>query len=29
MEEHQQNVPLIVNPMKYAFREYVAARQNV
>jgi len=29
MAEHQQNVQLIVSPMKYAFREYVVARQNV
>jgi len=29
MAEHQGNVTLIVNPMKYVFREYVAARQNV
>jgi hypothetical protein len=29
MAEHQQNVPLIVNPMKYVFREYVVVLQNV
>lgn len=29
MAEHQENVTLIVNPMKYAFPEYVVARQNV
>lgn len=29
MAEHQQNVPLIVNLMKYAFREYVVVLQNV
>lgn len=29
MAEHQENVTLIVNPMRYAFREYVAVHQNV
>lgn len=29
MAEHQGNVTLIVNPMRYAFPEYVVALQNV
>ncbi len=29
MAEQQENVILIVNPMKYVFPEYAVARQNV